>query len=109
MTSMEPIKIKPFDQYVAEAQRPPVELPLPDGTSLLIAFPDGKALRSYVAAMKTGDPIAMMISLLSVEDSQRLMALYETAPADVLGKIIADLEGAWGLRDAAALPGGSTG
>lgn len=102
------IQLKPFDQYVEEGAREPIELPMPDGAPpIVFTFPDGKTLKAFQLALGRADMYGAFLALLGPDEGARLLVLYDKAPADTLAKIIGDITTAWGGLQ--TLPGGLTG
>lgn len=80
-------QLKAWDVYVQEATREPVELPMPDGPPILIEYPTGGQVRRIQEAKTTEDATVI---LFGKEQGERLIALFEDAPGDVLRRILTD-------------------
>lgn len=80
-------QLKPWDQYVADAQREPLEMPMPDGEPILIHYPTGGQIRLVQEATTNKDAAT---ALFGEDQAKRLLALFESAPGDVLRRILRD-------------------
>lgn len=80
-------QLKGWDQYVQEATREPLELPMPDGDPIPINYPTGGQIRRIQQAVTDQDAA---VAFFGDEGGKRLIALFEDAPGDVLKRIILD-------------------
>lgn len=95
-------RLKAWDQYVQEADREPVELPLPDGTVATIRMPSGGQLRRIARAERDGDQDQVILEMFGEDAGRKILALYEGAPATVLVNLSKDVMAAFGLGPEAA-------
>jgi hypothetical protein len=86
--------LKPWDTYVAEAAREPLELPIGPDETLSIAFPSGRQLRQFAAAR---DDETALTALIGADGAARLVALSDDAPAGALKAVVADIFAGFGL------------
>lgn len=90
-------QLKPWDQYVQEAQadREPLELPLPDGDPVFIHFPTGAQIEQFETALTSTQAI---LALFGPDDGQRILTLFRQAPFDVFARIVDDIATEFGLK-----------
>jgi len=90
-------KLKSFEQYMLEAQREPLELPLPSGDVVEVHFPTGKQQKAFRAALRAEDSDSCIAALFGDEKAQELVTLFDSAPGDLLLTILKDMGEAWGV------------
>ena len=90
-------RLKGWDQYVQDAKREPIELPLPDGETLTIRQPTGGVTRRINRAQRTGDEDDMCKALFGDDGGELLLKLFEDAPGSVLQEIVLDVLREFGL------------
>jgi hypothetical protein len=89
-------QLKGFDQYVKEADREPVELPMPDGKPIVVHYPTLDQIKA-LAATGDADFDAHVRILFGEKDADRLMTALGGAPADVLQRIVTDIREEFGV------------
>lgn len=98
-------QLKPWDAYVEEAQREPLELPMPDGEEpILIGFPTGGQIRRLQRAWQAGDNDEAVFAMFGDEQGKRLLALFEDAPGDVVNRIVTDVAKEFGVDPSTGNP-----
>ncbi len=90
-------QLKNFDVYAAEVARDDLELPLPDGTTLIIKKPTAKQAREFGQAQRLGSQDRAVRALFGVEQGNKLIALLDDKPADLLMTIMDDAAKEWGI------------
>jgi hypothetical protein len=90
-------KLKSFDQYVTEAQREALELPLPSGDTVEVHFPTGRQQKAFRNALRAEDTDSCIAALFGDEQAQQLITLFDDAPGDLLLTILKDMGEAWGV------------
>jgi hypothetical protein len=90
-------RLKPWDQYVTEADREPLEVPLPGGESITVRVPSGGQIRAINRAQQAGDNDAAVIGLFGEQQGERLIALAEDAPSGALLELVKDVLAGFGL------------
>jgi hypothetical protein len=90
-------RLQPWDQYVADAAREPVELPITADEVLTIQMPSGGALRRMSRALGDNDLDTVMRELLGEQAGNRVLELFDSAPAGTLNKLVEDVMGEFGL------------
>jgi len=90
-------KLKSFEQYVAEAQREPLEIPLPSGDTIEVHFPTGRQQKAFRNALRAEDSDSCIAALFGDEKAQELIALFDDAPGDLILTILKDMGEAWGV------------
>lgn len=93
-------QLKAWDAYVAEAQREPLELPMPDGDPILIGFPTGGQIRRLQRAWQVGDTDDAVYAMFGDEQGKRILSLFEHAPGDVVNRIVTDVAKEFGVDPA---------
>lgn len=89
-------QLKPFDQYVKEADREPVELPMPDGKPIVVTYPTMDAIKALNASADNDIDEHVKI-LFGAKDGARLIEALGPVPADVVASIITDVREAFGV------------
>ena len=89
--------LKPWDQYVQDAQREPVVLPVGPGDELTIQMPSGGAVRRMGRALAANDLDAVVRELFGEAAGNRILTLFDDAPAGTLNKLVEDVMGEFGL------------
>lgn len=90
-------QLKGWDQYVRDAQREPIELPLPDGEALTIRQPTGGVARRINRALRAGDEDAATRELFGEDGAETLLKLFEDAPGSILGQLTLDVLREFGM------------
>lgn len=86
-----------FDELLQEAQREPVEIAMPDGDPIVVRFPTGNDVKSLKAAIDSGDEDGMLLALFGLENGQRLLKSFETAPGDMSGRLVRRVMESFGM------------
>lgn len=82
---------KSWDDYVREAQRPPLELELPGGEVIVINQPTGEHAMAINTGLRLNDPEVVAPALFGENGGPKVMELYRTAPGPVFMAIAADI------------------
>ena len=81
---------KTWDQYAAEAEHPPFELPISEKETIHIPAPTGAALMQWAKAYRTGDMEAMLITLCG-EQWNRIEPLLAKAGYKAMENLVTDM------------------
>lgn len=84
-------QLKPFDHYVKEAQREPVEIVLGENDVITVNQPTGEVWDKVMDALVSGDRKDLAKALLGPKDGAKLLKLTQSAPAPVLSAILSDV------------------
>jgi hypothetical protein len=94
-------KLRGWDTYVQEAERPSLELPLPDGDTFVLKYPTKESIDILDRQREAGDKPAsdddFAIALLGEAEGCRLLALAAKAPVGTLQLMLGDAMVEWGL------------
>lgn len=91
--------IKAWDAYVAEATKPAVTIPLPDG-EYTVEFPCGEKLQEFNVCRFQGKEEDALKALFGARLGGKLITLAKKAPAGTLGGLINDVLVEWGMATA---------
>lgn len=83
--------VKAWDQYVADAKRDPIEIPLPKGGSVTASMPLGRQIEAINDAARVGNHEVLLDELFGKAGAKKLRALAAEAPAFALGHLINDV------------------
>lgn len=94
-------RLKGWDSYVQEADRPSLELPLPDGGVFVLKYPSKHAIEVLNQQQDDGDRPAsdddFAIALLGEAEGCRLLDLAAGAPMGTLQLMLGDAMVEWKL------------
>lgn len=92
---------KSWDDYVAEATRPPLELELPGSEVILINQPTGEDAMAINTGLRLNDPSVVAPALFGESGGPKVMELYRKAPGPVFMSLAADIFREFNLSPAA--------
>lgn len=84
-------RLKSWDEYVEEAKREPVEVPLPDGEVLTVEQPTGAVAKLLDIALAEGSQEKIVLALFGTKNGRRLIKMTDEAPSSVLTSIVNDV------------------
>lgn len=86
-----------FNELLVEAEREDVEIDMPDGTPIVVKFPNGEQVKALRAAMIANDEDAALLAIFGDEDGKRLLESFKTLPGDMPGRVTAAVMEEFGI------------
>lgn len=92
---------KTWDNYVREAERPPLEFEITDGEVIEIHQPTGADSIAINNGLRLNDPTIIAPALFG-ENGDRILELWRAAPGSVFMELVADIFREFNLSSATA-------
>jgi hypothetical protein len=90
-------QLKPWDEYVHDARREPLLLPIGDGETLTIEQPTYGQLKRANDATRAGDIFGQLTAMVGESNALKLEFLFDGAPFDAMSALLRDITEAFGL------------
>jgi len=94
-------RLSAWNQYVKDADREPVEIPLDRDNVVTVKMPTSGAIRRLNRAQRVGDEEEALNALLGEDQAKAVWAVAENAPPGALQALIADVLDEFGLNTSA--------
>jgi hypothetical protein len=91
------VQLKAWDDYVSEAQREPVLLPIGDGEVLTIDPPTWGQLKKVNEATARGDIFGQLTAMVGEQNALKLEYLFDDAPYEAISALLRDVTREFGL------------
>lgn len=86
-----------YNDLLTEATREAVEIDMPDGSSIVVDFPNGDQSKALKIALESGDEDAALLALFGDEHGKVLIHRFKDEPADLPARLISAVSKAFGI------------
>lgn len=98
MSKLKPKRLsKSWDDYVAEAQRPPLEFELGPDEIITIEQPTGGDSITINMGLRLNNPEMVAPALFGSDNGAKVLEKYRTAPGGVFMELVADIFGEFNM------------